>query len=215
MQSSTDKYVFRYRRSIKCSAAPPCLRLLPRAPWSSLWPQFKQNIIKKNYYHFCFTPGCYAVPLLFYSNWSWCTDQNFTLWNIIEQWMHGMASIPAPAFYWLRDDFRLYAPSYPIWKLLRCYVIQQKTIRIIQALHSDLTCSVVHERNLTPWFAIETGLKQGCMLWPSLFLIALDWKIKDTNKWHQRNRERWKLTYVLQDMDYGDDLWLLSSSGQF
>ena len=74
------------------------------------------------------------------------------------------------------------------------------------------TCSVLHEGNLTPWFAVETGLKQGCMLSPLLFLIALDWVTKETTS-HQRTGIRWKLTAVLEGMDYADDICFLSSSG--
>ena len=97
-------------------------------------------------------------------------------------------------------------------KLLRLYGIPQKIIRMTQALYKDFTCSVLHEGNLTPWFAVETGIKQGCMLSPLLFLIALDWVLRETTN-HQRTGIRWKLTSVLEDLDYVDDLCLLSSSG--
>jgi len=99
-----------------------------------------------------------------------------------------------------------------LWKLLKLYGISHKIIRMIQALYRDLTCSVLHEGNLTPWFAVETGVKQGCMLSPLLFLIALDCVLKETTS-NQRTGIRWKLTSVSEDLDYADDLCLLSSSG--
>ena len=99
-----------------------------------------------------------------------------------------------------------------LWKLLRLYGIPQKIIGMIQALYRDFTCSVLHEGNLTPWFAVRTGVKQGCMLSPLLFLTALDWVMKETTN-HQRTGIRWKLTSVLEDLDYADDLCLLSSTG--
>ena len=43
-------------------------------------------------------------------------------------------------------------------------------------------------------------------------LIALDWKIKDTTS-HQCNRERWKLTCVLQDVLWRRPLAAIFSSG--
>ena len=99
-----------------------------------------------------------------------------------------------------------------LWKLLGLYGIPQKIIRMIQALNRDFTCSVLHEGNLTPWFAVETGVKQGYILSPLLFLIALDWVMKETTS-HQRTGIRWKLTTVLEDLDYADDICLLSSFG--
>ena len=53
-----------------------------------------------------------------------------------------------------------------LWKLLRLYGIPQKIIGMIQALYRDFTCSVLHEGNLTPWFVVRTGVKQGCTLSP-------------------------------------------------
>ncbi|KAL9968248.1 hypothetical protein ACROYT_G026600 [Oculina patagonica] len=99
-----------------------------------------------------------------------------------------------------------------LWKLLRLYGVPHKIIRMIQALYRDFTCSVLHEGNLTPWFAVETGVKQGCMMSPLLFLITLDWVMKETTT-HQRTGIRWKLTTVLEDLDYADDLCLLSTHG--
>lgn len=78
----------------------------------------------------------------------------------------------------------------------------------IQRRHSH---SLLDEGNLTAWFAL-TVVKQGCMLSPLLILISLDWVTKDTTS-HQRTRIRQKLTSVLEDLDYADDLCLLSSSG--
>ena len=94
----------------------------------------------------------------------------------------------------------------------RLYGIPQKIIGMIQALYRDFTCSDLHEGNLTPWFAVRIGVKQGCMLSPLLFLIALDWVMEEPTN-HQRTGIRWKLTSVLEDLDYADDLCLLSSTG--
>ena len=62
---------------------------------------------------------------------------------------------------------------------------------------------------LFPWsksyamFAVETLVKQGCMLSPLLLLIALDWVMKETTR-DQRIGIRWKLTTVVEDLDYAD-----------
>ena len=56
---------------------------------------------------------------------------------------------------------------------------------------------------------METGVKQGCILPPLLFFI---WVMKETTS-HQRTGIRWKLTTVLEDLDYADDICLFSSPG--
>ncbi|KAL9960159.1 hypothetical protein ACROYT_G033572 [Oculina patagonica] len=139
-----------------------------------------------------------------------CTEQIFTLRNIIEQCMEWQASLHLNFI-----DFEKAFDSVhriTLWKLLRLYGVPHKIIRMIQALYKDFTCSVLHEGNLTPWFAVKTGVKQGCMLSFLLFLITLDWVMKETTS-HQRTGIRWKLTTVLEDLDYAYDLCLLSTHG--
>jgi len=77
-----------------------------------------------------------------------------------------------------------------LWKVLKLYGIPQKIIWMIQALYRNFTCSILHEGNLTPWFGVETGVKLGCMLSLLLFLIPLDWFLKETTS-HQHTRIRW------------------------
>jgi len=107
-----------------------------------------------------------------------CTEQIFTLRNIIEQCMEWQASLHLHFI-----DFEKAFDS--MHRAIRLYGIPQKIIRMTQALYKDFTCSVLHEGNLTPWFVVETGVKQACMLSPLLFLIALDWVLRETTS-HQR-----------------------------
>jgi len=55
----------------------------------------------------------------------------------------------------------------------------------------------------------ETGVKQGCVMSGFLFNIIIDWVIRNTT--NARRGLRWKFTMVLEDLDYADDLALLSS----
>ena len=85
---------------------------------------------------------------------------------------------------------------------------------MIQALYRDFACRVLHEGNLTPWFAVETGVKvgkQGYMLPP--LLIALDYGFEGNAKSPMYSGIRLKLTSILGDLDYVDDLCLPYNSG--
>ena len=62
-----------------------------------------------------------------------------------------------------------------IWNLMQHYGIPQKIINITKKLHENFTCQVIHGDNLTEPFKVETGVRQGCLLSPLIFLIVLDW----------------------------------------
>ena len=59
-------------------------------------------------------------------------------------------------------------------------------------------------------FRVQTEVKQGCMLSPFLFLLAMDWLMKRT-KADKKRGIQWTLNSVLEDLDFADDIGLLSS----
>ncbi|VDP52022.1 unnamed protein product [Schistosoma margrebowiei] len=65
-----------------------------------------------------------------------------------------------------------------LWKLLRHYGVPQKIVNIIQNSYDGLHCKIVHGGHLTKSFEVKTGVRQGCLLSPFLFLLVIDWIMK-------------------------------------
>ena len=72
-----------------------------------------------------------------------------------------------------------------------------------------MTCQVIHEGKLTRPFEVKTGVRQGCLLSPFLFLLCIDWIMKETTK-EDSNGIQWTPWTQLEDLDFADDLALLS-----
>ena len=51
-----------------------------------------------------------------------------------------------------------------LWKVLGEYGILEKMIKMLRTLYEGSTCAVIHEGNLSAYFKVETGVKQGCLL---------------------------------------------------
>ncbi|VDO89045.1 unnamed protein product [Schistosoma mattheei] len=56
-------------------------------------------------------------------------------------------------------------------QLLRHYGVPEKIINIIMNSYDGLNCKIVHGGQLTNSFEVKTGVRQGCLLSPFLFLL--------------------------------------------
>ena len=96
-----------------------------------------------------------------------------------------------------------------LWKILRHYGIPNKIVNIIKSMYTGGAGSVMFKGKLSPPFEIKTGVKQGCLLSPFLFLLVIDWIMKSCDP---KDGIQWTLREQLNDLDYADDIGLLSSN---
>ena len=96
-----------------------------------------------------------------------------------------------------------------LWKLLRHYGIPPKIVTLIQKMYDGTSCKVLHEGRQTDSFEIKTGVRQGCLLSPFLFILAVDWLMKESTS-GSRNGIQWTLWTQLDDLDFADDIALVS-----
>ena len=93
--------------------------------------------------------------------------------------------------------------------VLRHYGIPEKFIAFTQQSYYNSQIRVIQTRELTPPFSLKTGVRQGCILSPMLFLLVIDWTMTTTTE-GSRTGIQWFLLSQLHDLDFADDIALLS-----
>ena len=96
-----------------------------------------------------------------------------------------------------------------MWKLLRHCGVPEKIISLIWCTIQDMSCRIVHAGQLSESFEMKTGVRQGCLLSPFLFRLVID-RIMKTTTTGRNNGIQWTLWTQLDDLDFADDLALLS-----
>ena len=140
-----------------------------------------------------------------------CTDQIATLRIIVEQSLEWNSP--------LYINFIDYEKAFDsvdretLWKLLRHYGIPEKIISLIQKTYQGMSCKVLHAGQMSDSFDVHTGVRQGCLLSPFMFLLVIDWIMKTTTA-GRKNGIQWTLWSQLDDLDFADDLALLSHNHQ-
>ena len=136
-----------------------------------------------------------------------CTDQVAALRIIIEQSME----LNSPLYL----NFIDYSKAFDsidrkmLWKIMANYGIPDKLINLIRSMYDNSGGQILFKGKLSTFFEITTGVRQGCLLSPFLFLLCIDWIMKNSTI-NKRNGIQWTLTEMLDDLDYADDLALTS-----
>ena len=137
------------------------------------------------------------------------TEQIFILRNIIEQSYEWQTPLVINFIDFEKAFDSLHQPS--LWDIMKAYGIPAKIIRIIQLLYQESECAVLDNGQTSEWFKAETGVKQGCVMSGFLFLLAVDWIMCETTK--QANTGiRWRFMDQLEDLDFADDIALISTT---
>ena len=97
--------------------------------------------------------------------------------------------------------------------IIKTYGIPDKITRSIRGIYEKFECAVIEENESSEWFQIKTGVKQKCVMSGFLFLLAIDWVMKKTTARVKRGI-RWDFSTTLEDLDFADDIVLLSSKFQ-
>ena len=95
-----------------------------------------------------------------------------------------------------------------LWMILRHHGIPSKLVNVIKMLYNDCNFQVICNAMLKDIFSATTGVKQGCILSPFLFILGIYWIMTQVTS-NRRKEIRWTLTNILEDLDYADYIALL------
>ena len=95
-----------------------------------------------------------------------------------------------------------------LWKMLAHISINKKIIKILETLYETSRCAVTIDGKLTEWFSVLVGVRQGCLLSPTLFNIFLEFVINEiesiSNNFDMKDEE------FSLSIKYADDSTLLA-----
>lgn len=101
-------------------------------------------------------------------------------------------------------------PRSKLWEVLSEYGINGPLLSAIKSLYACSEAAVRMDGELSEWFEVRNGLRQGCTISPLLFLIYMDKLIKSAQL-------RGRVTLggnIISALAYADDLVLVGSSEQ-
>jgi len=97
-----------------------------------------------------------------------------------------------------------------LWLLLARCGIPQKLISLIRSLYSESTSCVRIGNRLSPWFHIDSGVRQGCVIAPDSLVAGMDWLLERSVGRGMNGTTFGQ--YSFTDLDYADDVSLLSET---
>ncbi|XP_061176180.1 uncharacterized protein LOC133185137 [Saccostrea echinata] len=136
------------------------------------------------------------------------TEQLFTLRNIIEQCTEWISTLFVNYVDFEKAFDSIHRES--LWSIMKFYGIPDKLVRMVKLLYDSFQCAVLEDGEESDWFRVTTGVKQGCTMSGFLFLLVIDFVMRRTTE-TEPTGIRWDFTTKLEDLDFADDLALLSS----
>ena len=111
--------------------------------------------------------------------------------NIIEQVVKWQATL-----YITFVDFKKAFDSMhreSLWKIMESYGIPRKIIHMVQMLYEDSKYAVLDEGKESECIKVKTGVKQGNVMSGFIFLMVVDWMMRNTKTEHKTGM-KWNFT---------------------
>ena len=95
-----------------------------------------------------------------------------------------------------------------LWKMMRAIGVSSRIVNILEKMYDKTNCAVVIEGHITDWFHVSVGVRQGCLLSPTLFNLFLDFVMEEIKCLQDQVKIDENLA---MDLRYADDTTLIST----
>ena len=111
------------------------------------------------------------------------TERSFNLRILCEKYLQHQQSLYHVFMDFKKPFGRVWHAA--LWATMRLYNISDNLIRTIECFYNKAISAVYHDNNTGEWFRTTTGVRQGCLLSPTLFNISLERTMADTLEDHE------------------------------
>ena len=95
-----------------------------------------------------------------------------------------------------------------LWKMMRAINMDEKIVKIMENLYAETECAIIINGPLTEWFEVKVGVRQGCLLSPTLFNIFLEFVMSELKSLQQSLSLTQEVSF---DVRYADDTTLIAA----
>ena len=110
-------------------------------------------------------------------------DQIFALRNILEQSLEWNTSLCINFIDFQKAFDSVHRES--LWKILQAYGLPPKIIKMFY-MYNNFECSIILGNTITETFPVKSRVRQGCILSPILFLVTIDWVMRQATSLRPR-----------------------------
>ena len=110
------------------------------------------------------------------------TEQIFSLRILCEKYLQHQQSLYHVCVDFKKAFDRVWHAA--LWATMRLYTINDNVIRTVECLYNKATSAVYHN-NIREWFQTTVGVRQGCLLSPTLFSIFSEKIVADALEDHE------------------------------
>ena len=108
-----------------------------------------------------------------------CTDQTFAVREICEKYLRKGKDV----YFAFLDLEKAYdrVDRDAMWNVLRLYGVGGKLLKAVKSMYAGSKACVRVGNEMSEWFTVRVGLRQGCVMSPWLFNLYIDGVVREVN----------------------------------
>ena len=106
-----------------------------------------------------------------------CMDQVFAVRQVCEKYLANGKDV----FMDLEKAYDISIDRHGMWQMLRVYGVVGKLLKAVQSFYVDSRACVWVGNDVSEWFQVNVGLRQGCVMSLWLFNVYMDGVVREVN----------------------------------